>query len=71
MAKFKEATARLFTNVFVCRVCKAKMKANPQKVKLGKIKCRNCFAKQLRPKRKEAKGGGAGAGAKAAAPAKK
>jgi ribosomal protein L40E len=70
MAKFKEAMARLYTNVFVCRVCKAKMKANPLKVKQGKIKCRSCYAKQLRIKHKEVKGGGAGTTAPTA-PAKK
>jgi ribosomal protein L40E len=65
MTKFKEAMARLYTNVFVCRVCKAKMRADPLKVKQGKIKCRSCFAKQLRVKHKEIKGGGAGSTAAA------
>ncbi|MCD6547321.1 MAG: 50S ribosomal protein L40e [Nanoarchaeota archaeon] len=58
MAKFKEAVERLFTNVFVCRVCKSKIRADPQKVKLGKVKCRKCYSKQLRPKHKEVKGAG-------------
>jgi ribosomal protein L40E len=70
MVKSKEAIARLFTNVFVCKVCKAKRRADPQKVRAGKIKCRKCFRKQLRPKNREAKGGGTGA-AGGAAPAAK
>lgn len=69
MAKSKEAIARLFTNVFVCKVCKSKRRADPQKVRAGKIKCRKCYRKQLRPKNREAKGGGTGAAAKPAAPA--
>ena len=65
MAKFKEATARLFTNVFVCQSCKTKRRADPQKVKLHKVKCRKCFSKKLRPKHKEVKGAGGGGTAKA------
>jgi ribosomal protein L40E len=56
MPKFKEATARLYTNIFVCRVCKSKIRAQPTKVKLGLVKCRNCGSKQLRVKHKEIKG---------------
>ena len=60
MGKSKEATARLFTNIFVCRKCKAKIRADPLKVRLGKIKCRKCKSKKLRVKHKEAKGTGGG-----------
>jgi ribosomal protein L40E len=56
MAKFKEAESRLFKDVFVCRVCKSKIRANPQKVKMGKVKCRKCGSSALRPKHKEIKG---------------
>ena len=65
--KSKEATARLFTNVFICRKCKGKIRADPLKVRLGKIKCRKCQCKQLRPKHKESKGAGGGAGGAPAA----
>lgn len=44
---------RLFDNVFVCMNCKAKMRANPRKVREGKVKCRKCGSKDLRPKSKE------------------
>ncbi len=43
---------RLFTNVFVCRVCKSKIRADPAKVRAGKVKCRKCGSRALRPKRK-------------------
>jgi ribosomal protein L40E len=53
MAKIPEAEARLFKNVFVCRKCKSKIKANNMKVSQGRIKCRKCNSKALRPVRKK------------------
>lgn len=53
MAKFEEAMNRLFKNIFVCRTCKSKVRAPSLKVSQGKIKCRSCSAKKLRPKRKK------------------
>jgi len=53
MAKFAEAEMRLFKNVFVCKKCKSKIKAPNMKVILGKISCRKCGAKQLRPVKKK------------------
>lgn len=44
---------RLFENVYVCMKCKAKVKAKPRKVRDGKVKCRKCGSKDLRPKSKE------------------
>ena len=55
MTKFKEATARLYTNVFVCRVCKSKIRADPLKVRSRQVKCRKCYCKDLRPKHREVK----------------
>lgn len=54
MAKkiFPEAMQRLFVRVFVCKVCKSKMRADPAKVRAGKVKCRKCGSKALRPKRR-------------------
>jgi len=49
---FPEAMHRLFTRVFVCRICKSKMRADPAKVREGKIKCRKCGSHTLRPKHK-------------------
>ncbi|MBU0461870.1 MAG: hypothetical protein KJ574_04765 [Nanoarchaeota archaeon] len=53
MAKFEEAHARHFKNVFVCRRCKSKIKAPTLKVLAGKISCRKCGATTLRVKRKK------------------
>ncbi len=49
---FPEAVGRLFLRVFVCRVCKSKIRADGAKVKLGKVKCRKCGSRALRPKKK-------------------
>jgi len=49
MAKFEEAKNRLFKGVYVCRVCKSKIKAPPMKVIAKTIKCRRCNNKILRP----------------------
>ncbi|MEM5802312.1 MAG: 50S ribosomal protein L40e [Candidatus Aenigmatarchaeota archaeon] len=49
---FPETLQRLYFRVFVCRVCKSKMRADPAKVKEGKVKCRKCGSKALRPKRR-------------------
>ncbi len=53
MAKFPEAEARKFRGMFVCRRCKTKMKAPTLKVIAGKIKCRKCAGKVLRPIKKK------------------
>jgi len=54
MAKklYPEAVRRIFTGVFVCKVCKAKIRADPRHVRLGKVKCRKCGSRQLRTKNK-------------------
>lgn len=49
-----EAVARLYHRIFVCRVCKHKIRADPEKVRAGKVKCRNCGSTALRPKRRPA-----------------
>lgn len=51
--KFDEALNRLIKGIFVCRVCKAKIRASSLKVSQGKIKCRSCASLKLRPKRKK------------------
>jgi len=53
MGKFAEANARLMKNIFVCRTCKSKIRSPSLKVSLGKIKCRKCSSRKLRPKRKK------------------
>jgi len=53
MVKFPEAEARIMHNIFVCKNCKTKIRANITKVLQGKIKCRKCNSKALRPLRKK------------------
>lgn len=53
--KIEAVTKRLYDRVYVCMRCNAKIRADPAKVMEGKIKCRKCFSKDLRPKSKERK----------------
>ena len=53
MVKIPEAESRLFRDVFVCRACKTKIKATSMQVISGKVKCRKCNRKVLRPKKKK------------------
>jgi ribosomal protein L40E len=53
MAKFEEAEKRMFRNIFICRKCKSKLRAQPMKVRLGKVSCRKCGCKALRPVKKK------------------
>ena len=52
MAKFPEASERMFKNVFVCKRCKSKQRSTAQKVLLGKQACRSCGGKSFRTLRK-------------------
>ena len=47
---FPETLARLYNRVYVCRVCKTKMRAEPSRVRAGKVKCKKCGSRALRPK---------------------
>jgi len=51
--KIPEAIARKYKNIFVCRRCKAKLRAPNMKVIQGKIKCRRCNSKALRAVRRK------------------
>ncbi|MBI2657269.1 hypothetical protein HYX08_01090 [Candidatus Woesearchaeota archaeon] len=53
MVKFPEADVRKFRNVFVCRKCKAKVKAPNMKIIQGKISCRGCGGKAFKAVRKK------------------
>ena len=53
MAKIPAAQARLFKNMFVCKECKNKIRAEPIRVINGKVHCRKCKSKALRPIRKK------------------
>lgn len=47
--KIPEAINRLFKNIFVCKNCKTKKRADPQKILQHKVKCRKCKKKEFRP----------------------
>jgi len=53
MAKFPEAEARRFRNIFVCRVCKRKIRTPNMRVVQGAVACRTCRQNKLRPVRKK------------------
>lgn len=53
--KFPVAEERLFSRMFICMKCYAKIRADLHKVRAGKIKCRVCKSKTLRPVRKDRK----------------
>jgi formylmethanofuran dehydrogenase subunit E len=51
--KIPATQARLFKNMFVCKNCKAKVRASPRKILEGKVRCRKCLKKSFRPIRKK------------------
>lgn len=51
--KIPVAQARLFKNVFVCRVCNSKVRADSRKIIEGKVKCRKCKKRAFRAIRKK------------------
>lgn len=53
MVKFEEAEIRKFHNIFVCKKCSSKIRAQNLKAMSGKISCRKCGSKALRPVRKK------------------
>ncbi|MBI4149333.1 hypothetical protein HY491_02715 [Candidatus Woesearchaeota archaeon] len=53
MAKFPESEARRYRNMFVCRVCKSKIRTTMMRVIAKKVSCRKCGSKALRQIRKK------------------
>jgi len=51
--KLPAAQARLFKNVFVCKNCKSKIRADPRKITEGKVRCRKCKKNAFRPIRRK------------------
>ncbi len=47
--KLPAAQARLYKNVFVCKDCKSKLRADPRKILEKKVRCRKCLKKEFRP----------------------
>ncbi len=55
MAVFKEAEARLYKNVYVCKDCERKFRTTVGKVLAGKASCRFCSSNKIRPVRMRSK----------------
>jgi len=51
--KIPEAQNRLFKNVFICSKCKTKIRADPQKILKGKVRCRKCKKSSFRVVKKK------------------
>jgi len=53
MVKVEAAHKRLFQQIFICKRCGNKIRAQPRKVAEGKVRCRKCKSSALRPKSKK------------------
>lgn len=53
MAKIAEANERLFKNVFICKKCQSKMRADAVKILEGKVRCRSCKGRSFRTVKKK------------------
>lgn len=51
--KLPAAQARLYKNMFVCKNCKAKLRADPRKILEKKVRCRKCLKRDFRPVRRK------------------
>jgi len=51
--KLPATQARLFHNIFVCKNCKAKIRADSRKILDKKVRCRRCLGKDFRPIRRK------------------
>lgn len=51
--KLPAAQQRLFKNVFICKNCSSRMRADARKIIEGKVKCRKCGKTAFRTPRKK------------------
>ncbi len=51
--RIPEAHKRTYENVFICKNCKTKIRADPRKITENKVKCRRCGQKNFRKVRKK------------------
>jgi len=51
--KLPATQGRLFKNIFICKHCKSKIRADSRKILEGKVRCRKCLKKTFRPIRKK------------------
>lgn len=53
MAKFEEASKRLFGRIYVCRKCKQKKKFESVQITSKRAVCTNCGCRSFRPIKKQ------------------
>ncbi|MBD3253325.1 hypothetical protein GF386_06330 [Candidatus Pacearchaeota archaeon] len=51
--KLPVTQSRLYKDIFVCKNCKTKIRADSRKIIEGKVRCRKCLKKSFRPIRKK------------------
>jgi len=51
--KIPTAQTRLFKNIFICKNCRSRIRADPRKIIEGKVKCRKCKRRAFRTIRKK------------------
>lgn len=51
--KIPDAQRRLFKNIFICKNCSTRMRADPKKIAEGKVRCRKCKKRAFRQPRKK------------------
>jgi len=51
--KLPATQARLFQNMFVCKNCKTKIRADSRKILDKKVRCRKCLGKDFRTIRRK------------------
>ena len=51
--KIPVAQTRLFKNVFICKNCNARIKADPKKIAIGTVRCRKCKKRAFKAPRKK------------------
>lgn len=51
--KLPATQARLYKDMFVCKNCKSKVRADARKILEGKVRCRKCLKSTFRPIRKK------------------
>ena len=51
--KLDPTHGRLFKDIFVCKNCSTKLRADSRKILEKKVRCRKCLGKNFRPIRKK------------------
>jgi len=51
--KIPEAMNRMFKNIFICKSCKSRVRADPRRIMSSKVRCRKCKKKSFRAVKKK------------------